>query len=81
MTSLPIRLRLGALVLIAIALAAPFTASAGTFITCADFNNPDAAQHLLDVDDSYADADAHSNSNPYPLANSFTRATTSLDRY
>jgi hypothetical protein len=50
------RLRFGLLVAFLCAFLTPVVASAGTAIACDDFANPDAAQHLLDLDDSYADA-------------------------
>ncbi|HYI24260.1 MAG TPA: hypothetical protein VD767_02530, partial [Thermomicrobiales bacterium] len=48
--------RTAALAVILFALLSPFAASAQSGVSCAEFANPDAAQHLLDLDDGYAEA-------------------------
>jgi hypothetical protein len=47
-------LRLGLLAFLLATFLGPIGAGAGNSVSCDDFANPDAAQHLLDIDDTYA---------------------------
>ena len=47
-------LRLGLLSFLIVTFLSPIGVSAGSDIACDEFANPDAAQHLLDADDDYA---------------------------